>query len=320
MTDGALYPAGAAHDPRDVRRGGRWSRGQRLKNALIFRAIKLGLSLADVLPRGALIALGAALGRAAWTCLGAERRRALANLRRALPDLDARSVARECFVNAGRNLTISLLLRRSDVAASELCAIDAASLSTLERALSEGRGVVFVSAHLGPFELVAARVAELGVRPAVIVRESYDPRLDPLVDAQRTARGVEVVHSGRPGAALRALRILRAGRALGVLPDLASRVASTHATFLGQPTLVPVGPQRLAARSGAALLVGTLRADVGRGDHFHLVIERIDVNQPERRVTQCVTDRLSEAIVSDPGHWLWMARRFEALPGVVPAH
>lgn len=180
------------------------------------------------------------------------------------------------------------------------------SHAALQRALAVGRGVVFVSAHLGPFELVAAMIAELGYRPAIVVRQSYDPRLDRWVDEHRIARGVEVIHRGSAGATRRILRALKSGRPVGFLPDLGGRVAKIPATFLGQEALLPVGPQRIASRFDIPVVIGTLQPGQSTRP-FRLEIRALPTDLGEERLTQRVADELSDAILRAPEHWPWMA-------------
>ena len=221
----------------DVRAGGRWTRLQRLKNGVIYRLVLVALRVADWLPRAFLVAVGRALGAMAFVLSSNERTRAKHALERALPSPRPRAFA--VFLKAGESLATCLLLRRSTIRALELIDVDDASQTLLRQTLAKGRGAVFVSPHLGPFELVAAAVAELGHRPAAVVRESYDPRLDPVVDRHRIARGVEVIHRGAPAAGVRIVRALRKGRPVGFLPDLGARVETLPVRFLGRQIALP---------------------------------------------------------------------------------
>lgn len=288
---------------RDLRAGGRWSLAQAAKNAAIRLAIRALLALADRLPARVLFAL--CRGAAGWVRLAAPslERRARDRARAALPEAEARRVARECFVNAGTSLAISLLLRRPGVRASSFVRIGEAA----KRELADAAGAVVVSAHLGPFELVAPAVAELGLPTAIVVRESYDPELDVHVDAHRVSRGVTVIHRGDPGAAARIVRALRSGALLGVLPDLPARVASVPVDFLGERVALPSGPARVARSAEVPLLVCCLEP-LAEAPGFSLAVSRLEPgNDSVERMTQRVATALSEAILRAPEWWLWMA-------------
>lgn len=291
---------------RDLRFGGRWRGGQRVKNALLRRCIVLALAIADRLPARVLLAVAGAAGRIAWLCSPTLRRRALAATRLALPKNEARRVAAACFVRAGQNLARCLLLRRSAVRAADLVHLPAESEAVLLDALSAGRGAVVASAHIGPFECIAARVAELGLKPAVVVRESYDPELDPIVDRHRRERGVRVIHRGNGAAGFELVRALRAGRPVGLLPDLGGRGLQTEAAeMLGQMVAFPVGPAQLAARCAAPLLLASLRPDL-EANSFILDIQ-IVTRKAHASLSASLAAAIEAAITSAPEHWLWMA-------------
>jgi KDO2-lipid IV(A) lauroyltransferase len=300
----------------DRRLGGSWTLGQCTKNTLIYWAVCGALRLADALPAGLLLALGRFAGQAAYMLLGRHRRTAERAIRTVLEETNPRRFTRCCFANVGENLAVTLLLRRPEVRATECVLLPPDSRSSLAGALSEGRGVVFVSAHLGPFELVAAAVAELGYRPAVVVRESYDPRLDRLVDAHRVGRGIEVIHRGISGSSGRIVRALRQGRPVGFLTDLGGRVKSSPTLLLGCKVDAPIGPSSIALRARCPLVVGTLSPlgvnssrPLGRPPWFSLDITRIDApDEPSLR--QSVADELSRRIRGAREQWLWMAPGF----------
>ncbi|HMJ10473.1 MAG TPA: lysophospholipid acyltransferase family protein, partial [Polyangiaceae bacterium] len=292
-----------------ARTGTRWGRLQALKNHLIYAAVCALLALADRLPRGLLLRAGRALGRSAHALLGQSRQIARRNLATACPELNelqVNALTRRSFINAGENLTRTLLLRRASFRARDHVHVAEDALDALAAARAAGRGVVFVSAHLGPFEWLAAAIAEHGFRPVIVVRESYDRRLSRIVDQHRVARGIEVIHRGAPGADVAIVRALRSGRAVGFLPDLASRVRAVPTRWLGHLQPMPIGPSQLALRLNSALMIGTLQPNLA-GNGFKLRLEPLVVD-PSKDMTQSVANGLDRAIRGAAEHWLWMAR------------
>lgn len=300
---------------------------------MIRLAVHGTLAIADRVPKPLLLYLGRWLGRAVYWLAPNLRRRAFERANRCLTPDQAKQVSRLCFERAGENLCLCLLLRRSNIAAAEFVNVRDDTKNTLCEAVATGRGVVFVSAHLGPFELLAARVSELGYSPAVVVRESYDPRLDGLVDQHRVTRGLEVIHRGEAGAAARMLRALRRGNLVGFLVDLPSRVRSLPCTFLGQVAMIPLGPQRLSVLTGANVVLGVLerrigpstgaprfdltlvtipspnRAESGTGGQNDATITHGAVNgvTSEVELTRHVCRLVEQIILKHPEDWPWMA-------------
>jgi KDO2-lipid IV(A) lauroyltransferase len=308
VTETAATPAGTSAVGRADRRFGQaWTRRQSVKNWALRGLVRALLGAVDRLPARLVVSLGAPLGRLAKRVLP----RALATARARVQACSnvpiALDVAETCFARAGRNLAACALLRRAGVRAESLVSIPAGSLEVLTLALSKGRGAIVVSAHLGPFEVIPARLAELGFSPAVLVRESYDPGLDEVVDFHRSSRGIEVIHRGKVGAALKVVRALRNGRPVGILPDLGSRAVPTlPARFLGRTVAFPIGAQQIARNVECPLVAGTLKR-APDGAPFELLFEEIDQAGSLEHVTQRVADALAKAVRRSPEEWLWMS-------------
>jgi KDO2-lipid IV(A) lauroyltransferase len=302
--------------PRDARLGATWTPLQRRKNDALWVLASLALATARPWPLAALRASGRVLGRAAHWLAGNARRTALANVALVFPELDARGrreLVRRCFAELGAYLgeTVALLHRRGNATPLPL---SREARAVLDDARAEGRGVVFASAHLGPWERVAASLVAAGVPLVALARESYDPRFSRLYERLRAAHGVRVVWRGAPGAAARILRTLRSGDVLGVPMDLRSRVASCDAPFLGHPAPTAIGPARIALRSGAPVVVGT----AAPADDGSLVVTatRIAVTglpadgSAATALTARINAELSRRIVAMPHAWVWMHDRF----------
>lgn len=302
----------------DVRTGGRWTRGQRLKNDAWYLVVCCMLAVADRLPASWLPHIGRMLGELAHGVCCSLRKRARTQIGRGLGSGGTRHIAHSCFQWAGENLGVSLLLRRPRTRALEWVRVPEQSRAALERALESGNGVVFVAPHLGPFELVAASIAELGFEPSVVVRESYDHRMDPLIDQHRLERGVAVIHRGEANAAIAILRWLRAGRPVGFLPDLPGRTQQASVRLLGSTAPLALGPFRIARRTGASVVVGSLAPCCSRLEHlrsrrrprYDLDITPVPVSDDEHLLAQQVADVLSRAISRMPEQWLWMGVAF----------
>jgi KDO2-lipid IV(A) lauroyltransferase len=303
----------SAADLRDVREGGRWSFVQRLKNDAIFVVVAGALFIAERLPARLLRAVGPLLGLLVWAVAPRLRRLALANVRRALPSVDdaARpAFVRRVFRELGSFLgeAIATLDPRRPISPLPFLP---GSREVLEDAIAEDRGVVFASAHLGPWERVAASLVAAGIPLTVVAREPYDPRLARIYRRLREGRGVRTVYRGASGAGVALVRVLRTGGVLGIPMDLSSRVASIDVPFMGIEARTPVGPARLALRTGAVVVVGTaVRAASGELalSFVRIVPERMS---SERDLLTQINAELSARIRAFPAAWPWMHRRWQ---------
>jgi KDO2-lipid IV(A) lauroyltransferase len=186
----------------------------------------------------------------------------------------------------------------------------------LDEALAEGRGVVFASAHLGPWERVASSIVAAGIPLTVLAREPYDPRLARIYERLRGARGVRTIYRGASSAGIALARVLRKGGVLGIPMDLASRVPSIEVPFLGLPAPTPIGPARLALRMGSPVIVGS--AVPTAGGAVGISFTRIEIRpstegSPEtdaHALTVRINEELSARIRAFPEAWPWMHSRW----------
>ena len=309
----------------DLRQGGSWSTGQRVKNDALWLLASAAIAACRVLSPHALRRLGEGLGYAAMALAPGARRTALGNVARVFPGLTGAErslLVRRCFAELGRHLgeTVAMLAHaRGARGACEMNSsltppLDPEASAVFHDALRVGRGVLFASAHLGPWEGVAASIASQGVPMVVLARESYDPRFTRLLARMREEQGLEVLWRGKPGAAARILRTLRRNRVLGVPMDLRSRVPSCNAPFLGHDAPTAIGPARIALRLRAPVVVGSAAP---RGDGSLVVTATAMETEglaPDdagaRELTRRINAELSRRILALPHAWVWMHERW----------
>lgn len=287
----------------DLREGGVWTPGQRLKNDVIHAAIRVALAIAGVLPRRALSLVCRALGAVAYVALGRERRRVRRRLAAGLGRPQPEKAVRAAFRGAAEVLADTLVLLDPNEPAGKTLTLPASSSLVFRDALAEGRGVVFVSAHLGSWERMAALLAAHGFPVTTVARESYDPRLTTLYERVRGPRGVRSIYRGSPGAVRAIWRALDAGRAVGFLVDLPTRVPSVGCRVFGEDADVALGPAQIALARGTPVLVGT-PAPGSDGVVVRIArIESDDAATPSA-LTSRLADALTERVAVMPEVWL----------------
>ncbi len=302
---------------RDVREGQMWTPLQALKNHALYLAARASLACLSPLPVGWLRLLGRALGRALHG-LGLARRLTRDNLALAFPGMPIegrRSLALRVYVTLGAFLGETVALLHSPARLSPL-PFEAGSRAVLEEALAARRGVLFVSAHLGPWERVAGSLVRSGFPLTTLARESYDPRLLAIYERLRGGVGVRAIYRGHGRAPFALVRTLKAGGLLGVPMDLRSRVPSIEVPFLGVPARTAVGPARVALRTGAAVVVGTVARLQGKEGELAIRVTLVPTRDlastpdDERILTTRLSDELSRRIRAFPEGWVWMHARW----------
>jgi KDO2-lipid IV(A) lauroyltransferase len=143
-------------------------------------------------------------------------------------------VARRAFRNFGKYLTE--IMRFPSMGRAELhdlVKIDPRSFSHLQSARDKGRGIIFVSAHFGNFEIGGARIAQ-EIPLTVVADELENQRLMDFLVTNREHKNVVILPP--EGATRRVLAALRRNEMVGFMMDLGPRaheLANVDASFFG---------------------------------------------------------------------------------------
>lgn len=293
--------------------------GKRLKRLLRYGLVRVLLALVRLLPLRAAARLGEGLGALAARVLRGERRKAMESLAVAFPELSAADHARvlvRCFRHLGR--TVLELANFTQLDAAGLVDWPPEDRAVLDAALAPGKGVVFVTGHLGNWELLARHVARSGYGAWVVGKETSDPRTTALVEQLRTQGALHTIWRGRPGAVREMLRALKGGHLLGFLIDQDTSVQSVWVPFFGRPAKTPRAAAELALRTGAAAVLGfCVRTPEGRYRISMRAVAKPSSGDAEADVvalTATLTSGIEAAIRQTPEQWVWMHRRWKSPP------
>jgi lauroyl/myristoyl acyltransferase len=175
--------------------------------------------------------------------------------------------------------------------------------------LGDGAGVVVLAAHAGPWEAGARTLAEMSLRPLVIVAPwPLLPRCEHEVLRLRARYGVASVPRGRRGW-MRATRHLRGGGAVVVLVDSASAASPGRrpVAFIGGSIAAPDAVVAWAARNGAALWAAVPST---AGFQLHVLSCAGARHSAAGEVVRATSDRsvglFRDAVASRPEHWAWI--------------
>ncbi len=190
----------------------------------------------------------------------------------------------------------------------ELVKIDPLSHRHLEAALEKGRGIIFVSAHFGNFEIGGARIAQ-EIPLTVVADELENQRLMDFLVANREHKNVVILPP--EGATRRVLAALRRNEMVGYMMDLGPRaleLGNVEATFFGARTSFPTIAAALARASGAPIVVAAVRRD--RDNTFKgVALAPIFVERTQQaahdleRATQSIVRALEGLMRPDPDQW-----------------
>lgn len=270
-------------------------------------------------------ALGGVLGGAAFGFLKTERRRTLEHLALAygetLDEAAREAIGRQVFRNAGLGAGEGAFLSLGRVAPL-LARTRIEGLEHVLGVLAEGRGLIFVTAHYGQWELLLAALAPLAsCETAAVGRPMPNPYLNRLIEEMRQRFCTHVFTRGETGREY--IRFLRRGNVLAVLGDMdTSKGDGLFVPFFGRPAWTQTGIARLARMGRAQVVTGFIERDAADPSR-HVVridppIEDPDATLGEEawiaRMTQAFTARIEAAVRRRPDQWLWMHRRWRRRP------
>ncbi len=297
---------------------------KRTRRTLRVWAIRAGLWLAGAIPFRLAWALGGLVGRLGWLLGARDRRLALDHLAFAMPELpeaERRAIARATFLHFGHGAAEVAQIERLDRELGTYMAYAPGAEEKLRSGHAGGKGFVFVTGHLGSWELLARRIVRT-VPAAVIAARSWDRRIDDMVAAFRARGGVPTLFREDPSSSRGLLRTLRDGNALGILIDQDTKVQNVFVPFFGHLAATPRAAADLALRFGCPVFVGwSRRRGPNPGDGYVLEVEDVpyDPDPPDRdaeaiRITAHCTARMEQAIRKAPAEWVWMHRRWKTKP------
>ncbi|MCX7622860.1 MAG: lysophospholipid acyltransferase family protein [Thermomicrobium sp.] len=246
--------------------------------------------------------LADALGDLAFLLLPAQRRAVAHNLALVLDQpVDAPvvcSAARRAFRASARNFGALALLRFAGRRWAPRVSVEwaGASPETLEAP------VIVVSAHLGPFDVVAATFARRGYRLVALAEPTGPGWFHHCVRWLRSQCGIRLVPP-TPAGMLAAARAARSGIPVAFLVDR-PHPGGRATRFFGVPVRLPEGAVRLARRLGCPIVPAFVyRTPDGYRLRFEAPISVEPGDDAMRHLAQ-VAERLEQAIRAAPDQWL----------------
>ncbi len=286
-----------------------------IKNGFIYYFARCAVAVVGFVPNYLGPAIGSLLGMLAYLIAKKERGLAKRHLslafRSSALDSQINRLVRGVFCELGRNAVELCRLFRSKKE-SPTVEVPHSSKHALDSALKEGKGVIFVTGHLGNWELMALKLAALGYPISTVAKESYDSRFTSLIERFRSGFGIQAIYRGKPGAPAAMLRALKRNRVLGFLIDQDTSVPSTFVPFFGHPAHTPIGAAVFALRTGAPVVIGSIHR-VQSGNHI-VDISRLSIPQNVEQATAIMTEHLEARIRRHPTQWVWFHRRWKTQP------
>lgn len=255
-----------------------------------------------------------------------QRRAGLRNLSMAIPELsddDRRQILRGSFRNLARLLVeFSHFpeLNKSNIARFVIHD----GLENYHEAVRRGRGIIFMTAHFGAWELSSFAHSIYGYPLKFVVRPIDNAKVDELITQYRTRGGNVPIQRRSAGRGI--LKALRNNEAVGILFDQnTTSDEGVFVDFFGIPAATTTAIAAFALRTGAAVLPGFLIWDESLGKHrlrFDPPVELVNTGDLAHDVvenTKTFNAILEGYVRKYPGQWLWIHRRWKTRPEGAPS-
>lgn len=185
-----------------------------------------------------------------------------------------------------------------------------------QAAIDAKKGVIFLTPHLGCFELSGKSIA-LRTKMTVLYRQPKKDALKPLLEDARASSGMLLAPANLSG--VRALaKALKRGEAIGLLPDQVPQEGEgVWADFFGKPAYTMTLSAKLAAMTGAPIILTYAeRLPFGRGfvQRFVPFTESLDGDAAQQ--ARAINKAMEKLIANAPSQYFWSYHRYKKPDGV----
>jgi KDO2-lipid IV(A) lauroyltransferase len=183
----------------------------------------------------------------------------------------------------------------------------------VQTALDAKRGIIFLTPHLGCFEILAQGFAARSPL-TVLYRPPRKPALKPLIEGARARHNLALAPANLSG--VRALlKVLKQGGSIGLLPDqVPQQGEGVWADFFGKPAYTMSLPAKLQRMTGATVILAYAeRLPRGAGYVLRFVpFEQALGDAPEQQINAS----MEQLIARCPAQYFWSYNRYKTPAGI----
>lgn len=270
--------------------------------------------LLSLLPLSLLHALGGALGRLVYWLSPTYRRHLQENMAQAGIDLALRgAVAAE---TGKQMIELARIWMRPLEEAVPLVA-EVTGWEHVEAARQAGKGIVFLTPHLGCFEITAQYLSSFG-DITVLYREPKSAAANDLILMGRKREHLHLAPADLSG--VRALiKALKKGQMVGMLPDQAPKTGEgVWLKFFGRYAYTMTLAARLTETGAVSLLTWGERLPGGRGYRVHFLPPQTPLSGSTVERAQQINSEVEALIRQCPSQYLWGYNRYKRPGGAEP--
>ena len=189
----------------------------------------------------------------------------------------------------------------------------------VQAALDARRGIVFLTPHLGCFEIVAQEIA-LRTELTVMYRPPKKAALKPLIEGARARKNLLLAPANMAGVRILA-RTLKKGAPIGLLPDQVPQEGEgVFADFFGRSAYTMTLPAKLAQMGNAIVIITYAeRLPGGRGYVVRFVPFDGSLDGSAAEQARAINAAMEQLIARSPSQYFWSYNRYKVPAGAVAA-
>jgi len=265
----------------------------------------------SIFPLSVLHLIGAVLGRIVYLLSGSYRRRLRENLERAGFAAHLSDAVKE----AGKNiLELPFIWCAKPDRVLRTASLE--NWDLVQQALDAKKGVIFLTPHLGCFEIVAQSIA-VRTRLTVMYRPPRKDALKPLIEGARARENLLLAPANLSGVRIMA-KALKKGEAIGLLPDQVPQEGEgVWAKFFGKPAYTMTLSAKLHSMNGAPIILTYAeRLPHGRGYVVRFSAFEEELGSDPAQQAEAINRGMEKLIARSPAQYFWSYNRYKKPDGV----
>lgn len=262
--------------------------------------------------------LGTLLGWLTWLASPTYRRHLRENMTLALGADGARRVRNAAIANAGRTSLELPRLWLHPLEETVRLVREVRGWDYVEAAQAAGKGILFLTPHLGCFE-VTAQYYSHRAPISVLYRPPKQAWLQTMIEEGRARPQLYLAPADLSGVRT-LIKALRRGEAVGMLPDQAPRRGEGRwIDFFGRPAYTMTLAGKLSESGAAVVLAWGERLPDGAGFRLHFMPPEHPVEGSVEERAACISREMERLILKCPEQYLWGYNRYKQRRGTEPA-
>lgn len=260
------------------------------------------------LPLRLLHGLGVCVGNILFYCMPQAKKRVIANISQSQlikNSKEVNEIARESFVELGKAIFETPVIWQKNESDLLPLVHKIHGWETIKDALQLGKGIIFLTPHLGCFEITSIYYGNR--HPiTVLYRPPKLKWLENIILKGRKRTGVTLAEANASGVR-KLMQALKRNEAIGILPDqIPAAGEGEWADFFGKPAYTMTLASKLAEKTGATVIMA-FGERLAYGAGFDIHITRLDSIETPTLLNHAIEQQIAQ----NPAQYLWLYDRYK---------